>query len=172
MPTTLPTTTRADVNAILDSIESLIVEKSVSMPSSGWTETEAGLIPPPLPKIGVYSNPYVMGSLTQGSSRENAGPPKTWGGSGDSTPSPAASALTDTWHREKPPLTIANVQTVGVKLDLTRIYITVAPPGGYIRYTFTRTATYDNLGALVSISAETLEETDYASGSGSAGGGI
>jgi hypothetical protein len=159
------------VNAILDAIEAFVIKRSVEMPQVGWGEFESGLRAPRPPE-GLYGNPYIMGSLTQGSSKENSGPPKTWGGSGDSTPSPAASPLTDTWHREKPPLTIANVQTVGVKLDLTRIYITVAPPGGYMRYTFTRTATYDNLGALVSISAETLEETDYASGSGSAGGGI
>lgn len=120
-------------------------------------------------RVGTYENPYILGSSKDGSGAEESVGPWTFA----SPESDLSIAKTDTWHRDRPPTDESGDITDGVKMDLQRVYITDNMGSfTYNRYVFTRTALFDDIGMLVSISAELLEESDVTSGSGSAGGGI
>lgn len=113
---------------------------------------------------GKFGNPYILGSLNSGS--------RGAGGSADIQTGVISGAYQDTWNRDNPPLNASNVQTTGVKLDLIRIYNYEQGYGSFDQFVFTRTAIFDNLGCLYSVSAETLEQTSLITGYGTAGGGI
>lgn len=121
-------------------------------------------------RVGTYKTPYILGSSANGSGT-NSLSNSPWvyvAPNGD-----LSLPRNDTWHRERPPTNSDGIVTDGVKLDLQRIYIVEDMGSGiYTEYVFTRTAIFDSLGYLVSVSAETLEETNTSSGTGSAGGGI
>ena len=135
------------------------------------------ILPVRVTRTGTYKNPYVLGSSKDGSGKDQSSTPSVEPTAGPwtyaSPNSDLSIAKVDTWHRDRPPTNSGGTVMDGVKLDLQRIFI-VDNMGSYTfnRYVFTRTAIFDHLGILVSVSAELLEESDVTSGSGSAGGGI
>lgn len=171
--------TATRVNAVQDSLKDI---------NNTFKERKRLTSDPIIPR-GSSDNPYVLGSCVWGSSENYNNPGGTrgyWGGFRDKDSATGGDvAATDTWHRDRQPMSFSpgatdastNKQCDGVVMVLTRIYI----PGGsgastnnytYQRKEFRRTALYDSTGSLVSISEETEIESDTNYGSGSAGGGI
>lgn len=125
---------------------------------------------------GTGEHPYVLGSTNYGSSTDGpSGADGPWGGSGDlSGIGDGSTPYTDTWHRDRLPLTPADVQTDCVDIpDGPRLYALSPAEGlwvfhategsgdhGYFatRYqSFRRTRRYDRHG-LLSITAESYGE--------------
>jgi hypothetical protein len=160
----------AEFNKLVDLTQSLALNQGVGYRlSRNPIGTTLAIKLPTIPS-GNYSNPYVLGSLNHASSQ--TGISGIYGGSADIQTGNASGAYLDTWHRDFPPLDSGNNQTYGVKLDLIRPFINTVGTYSFHKSLFTRNAIFDDLGDLVSISAEMLEEDETASGSGSAGGGI
>lgn len=83
----------------------------------------------------------------------------------------------DTWDITNPPYTYGvspsdKYPTVGVKFCPIRVHIVAGAGVSYVQYMFTRTILADSKGNITYVSKETLVSKEFASGSGSSGGGV
>lgn len=109
---------------------------------------------PALSGRGTSETQYVLGNTLYGSASQNGD--GTYGGSIGGAPLGDDVVKTDTWHRDKRPLTYADEITDSVEMVLARPYAEIPSYGTVTFRWFTREAIFDAHGQLVEITAETL----------------
>jgi len=175
--------TAARINAIQEAILNLYAGGNLGSGSNvRLRKTPGGVIVSadfPDQAQGSSEAPYILGSTVKGSSGAGTGSPVFWGGYVDRNTLTPDQPFTDTWHRDRRPKipgsasASTDADSDSVMLDLLRFYIVNNYASGTdIEYAFTRKALFDSRNVLVSITGEVLESLEYASGHGTAEGGI
>ena len=119
------------------------------------------------PPIGMYENPYTVGTLVYASSTSGGGGAygslknfggtdslTAWGGSGDIDGTPATASASEIWHRDRPPLSSTDATTQGVKISVPTRFIKDDYKNTHALYE--RIWTLDSRGNLVQVGVETL----------------
>ena len=119
------------------------------------------------PPIGMYENPYTIGTLVYASSTSGGGGANgslknfggtdgltAWGGSGDIDGTPATASASEIWHRDRPPLSSTDTTTQGVKISVPTRFIKDDYKNTHALYE--RIWTLDSRGNLVQVGVETL----------------